>query len=434
VSDRTDWWNLYRIDADSVHGALDGPGEPWANVDVPAEAMASIEGEVAVPAWVFRQSRYTFLADGRVALAYAAGGTDHVAVLTPAVTLADGMRQPASLVDLQTDHVAVSSLHADGHGLVLVGATATSEAAVTILDLPPGRDATMAPIRRPREIAVGPEWLSTPESITVPTADGSATHALLYRPRHPSVAAPADARPPLLVLSHGGPTSAARPQLSLAIQFWTTRGFAVVDVDYRGSTGYGRRYRQALAGRWGEVDVDDCVAVARHLADRGEIDAGRVAIRGGSAGGYTTLCALAFRDAFHAGTSLYGVADLEALARDTHKFESRYLDSLVGPYPAARDLYVERSPIHHVEGFACPLLVLQGSEDVIVPPAQSEMIVDAVRDKGLPVAYLTFEGEQHGFRQASSIKRALEAELYFYSRVFDFELPEPIDPVPIDNL
>jgi dipeptidyl aminopeptidase/acylaminoacyl peptidase len=182
------------------------------------------------------------------------------------------------------------------------------------------------------------------------------------------------------------------------------------------------------------VDVDDCVAVARHLVDEGEADGSRLAIRGGSAGGYTTLCALAFRDDFRAGTSLYGVADLEALARDTHKFESRYLDSLVGPYPADRGRYVERSPIHHVEGFDCPLLVLQGLEDEIVPPAQSEMIVDAVKAKGLPVAYLTFEGEQHGFRQASSIRRALEAELYFYSRVFDFELPEPIDPISIDNL
>jgi len=257
---------------------------------------------------------------------------------------------------------------------------------------------------------------------------------VFYPPTHPGVSAPEGSAPPLLVLSHGGPTSAARPQLSLSVQFWTSRGFAVADVNYRGSSGYGRAYRQALAGQWGIVDVDDCVAVARHLADAGLVDGDRLAIRGGSAGGYTTLCALAFRDDFRAGTSLYGVADLEALARDTHKFESRYLDSLVGPLPAEADRYLARSPIHHVEGFNCPLLVLQGLEDQIVPPAQSEMIVDAVRAKGLPVAYLAFEGEQHGFRQATTIRRALEAELYFYSRVFDFELAEPIEPVAIDNL
>jgi len=218
------------------------------------------------------------------------------------------------------------------------------------------------------------------------------------------------------------------------VQYWTSRGFAVADVNYRGSTGYGRTYRQALAGCWGIADVDDCVAVAEHLAAAGRVDPERLAIRGGSAGGYTTLCALAFRDCFGAGASLYGVADLEALALDTHKFESRYLDSLVGPYPAARDEYVARSPIHHVDGFACPLIVLQGTEDEIVPPAQSQMIVDAVRAKGLPVAYVSFEGEQHGFRRADSIKRALEAEHYFFARVFNLDPTELAEPVVIENL
>jgi len=257
---------------------------------------------------------------------------------------------------------------------------------------------------------------------------------VLYRPTHPEVVGTAGAAPPLIVMSHGGPTSAARPQLSLTVQYWTSRGYAVVDVNYRGSTGYGRAYRQALAGEWGMVDVDDCVAVAASLAGSGQVDGGRLAIRGGSAGGYTTLCALAFHDTFTAGCSLYGVADLEALARDTHKFESRYLDSLIGPYPEARERYLERSPIHHVDGFACPLIVLQGLEDEVVPPAQSEMIVDAVRAKGLPVAYVTFEGEQHGFRRAESIKRALEAEHYFFAQVFGLVPDEPMESVPIDNL
>ena len=317
---------------------------------------------------------------------------------------------------------------------MFLGGSPQRETVVAVADLPAHGEATIGIIRPGRPLGLGPEWFAEPRSLTVESPDGSRTHAVFYAPTHPQASAPAGSVPPLLVLSHGGPTSAARPQLSLSIQYWTSRGFAVVDVNYRGSTGYGREYRQALSGQWGVADVDDCVAVARHLADAGLVDAERLAIRGGSAGGYTTLAALAFRDDFRAGTSLYGVADLEALARDTHKFESRYLDSLVGPLPDEAERYRERSPIHHVHGFDCPLLVLQGLEDEIVPPAQSEMIVAAVREKGLPVAYLAFEGEQHGFRQASTIKRALEAELYFYSKVFDFELAEPIEPVAIDNL
>jgi dipeptidyl aminopeptidase/acylaminoacyl peptidase len=235
---------------------------------------------------------------------------------------------------------------------------------------------------------------------------------------------------------HGGPTGAARPMLQLGTQYWTSRGFAVVDVNYGGSTGYGREYRRQLDGAWGVVDLDDCVAAAGWLAAEGRVDGSRLCIRGGSAGGYTTLAALAFRDTFAAGASHYGVADLEALATETHKFESRYLDGLVGPYPEARDVYVERSPIHHVDGFDRPLIVLQGLEDEVVPPNQAEMIVDALRAKAVPVAYVTFEGEQHGFRQAPNIRRALDSELSFYAQVFRFEVPatEGIEPVPIENL
>jgi dipeptidyl aminopeptidase/acylaminoacyl peptidase len=233
----------------------------------------------------------------------------------------------------------------------------------------------------------------------------------------------------LLVLSHGGPTSAARPVLDLVKQFWTSRGFALVDVNYGGSTGYGRPYRERLQGRWGIVDVEDCVAAATFLAAEGVVDPDRLAIRGGSAGGYTTLCALAFADTFSAGASHYGVADCEALARDTHKFESRYLDGLIGPYPEAVDVYRERSPIHHVEGFDQPLIVFQGLEDEVVPPSQSEAIVAALRSKGVPCAYVSFPGEQHGFRQAANIVRALEAELWFYGQVFGFAPADTIDPV-----
>ncbi len=426
LSDRSNWWNLYRID---VAGEV--------------RAVAPLEAEIGVPHWVFGQSRYAFLADGRVAIAYASGGLDHLAVVTPQATgspgsgSGEGSAGAASadvVVDLEAEFVALASLRPYGHGFVFLGGSPRRETVVAVADLPVHGEATIGIIRPGRPLGLGTEWFSEPKSLTVELADGSRTHAVFYAPTHPQARAPEGSAPPLLVLSHGGPTSAARPQLSLSIQYWTSRGFAVVDVNYRGSTGFGREYRQALSGQWGVADVDDCVAVARHLADAGLVDAERLAIRGGSAGGYTTLAALAFRDDFRAGTSLYGVADLEALARDTHKFESRYLDSLVGPFPAEAERYRERSPIHHVQGFDCALLVLQGLEDEIVPPAQSEMIVAAVRDKGLPVAYLAFEGEQHGFRQASTIKRALEAELYFYSKVFDFDLAEPIEPVVIDNL
>ena len=235
-------------------------------------------------------------------------------------------------------------------------------------------------------------------------------------------------------MSHGGPTSSTGTGLRLSIQYWTSRGIAVLDVDYRGSSGYGRAYRDALKGRWGIADVDDCVNGALFLVAQGKADAKRLAITGGSAGGYTTLCALTFQDTFKAGASHYGISDLEALAKDTHKFESRYLDSLIGPFPEQRSLYVERSPIHFTDRLSCPMILFQGLEDKVVPPNQAEKMVQAVRAKGLPVAYLTFEGEQHGFRKAENIKRVLEAELYFYSKVFQFELADLVDPVTIENL
>jgi dipeptidyl aminopeptidase/acylaminoacyl peptidase len=291
-------------------------------------------------------------------------------------------------------------------------------------------------LRPPRDLGIPGGWFSAPEPVSFATTGGRTAHALFYPPTNPEVAPPPGEAPPLLVMIHGGPTSAARPMLQLGTQFWTSRGFAVVDVNYGGSVGYGRAYRNQLRGQWGVVDLDDCEAAARWLGEQGRVDPSRLCIRGGSAGGYTTLAALAFRDTFAAGASHFGVADLEALATETHKFESRYLDGLVGPYPERRDLYRERSPIHHVEGFDKPLIVLQGLEDEVVPPNQAEMIVDALRTKGVPVAYVTFAGEQHGFRQAANIRRALEAELSFYAQVFGFETPpgEAIEPVEVENL
>jgi dipeptidyl aminopeptidase/acylaminoacyl peptidase len=259
-------------------------------------------------------------------------------------------------------------------------------------------------------------------------------YGFVYAPKNPGFSAPASELPPLLVVSHGGPTAAATTALSLTIQYWTSRGFAVLDVNYGGSTGFGRVYRERLRRKWGIVDVDDCANGARHLVKQGEVDGDRLIITGGSAGGYTTLCALTFRDVFRAGASHYGISDAEALEKDTHKFESRYSDGLIGPYPERRDIYFERSPINFTERLSCPVIFFQGLEDKVVPPNQAEMMVDALRAKGIPVAYLPFEGEQHGFRQAKNIKRALDGELYFYSRVFGFELAEPVEPVEIENL
>jgi len=288
-------------------------------------------------------------------------------------------------------------------------------------------------LRPPRDLGLPPGTISEPSHVSFRTADGLTAHALYYPPANPEAEGEEGTLPPLLVAIHGGPTSAARPQLQLGIQFWTSRGFGVVDVNYRGSSGYGRSYRRALDEAWGIADVEDCVAAALHLAERGEVDVERLAIHGGSAGGFTTLCGL-LTGRFAAGTSSYGVTDLEALARDTHKFESRYLDTLVGPYPELRDRYVERSPIHHVDELRTPLLVLQGLEDEIVPPSQAEILVEALRANGVPFAYLAFEGEQHGFRKATTIIRALGAELVFYAGVLGFEPADELEPVDIENL
>ncbi len=275
-----------------------------------------------------------------------------------------------------------------------------------------------------------------PEPLEFPTGDGAIAHALYYPPTNPEAQGPAGEKPPLLVMIHGGPTSAARPLLAIGKQYWTSRGFAVVDVNYRGSTGYGRAYRDLLQGEWGIADVEDCGAVCRFLVQRGDVHPDRLCIRGGSAGGFTTLAALVHDDTFAAGASHFGVADLGALAADTHKFESRYLDGLVGPWPEARATYDERSPINHTDRIDRPLVVFQGLEDEVVPPRQSEMIVEAVRAKGVPVAYVAFEGEQHGFRKAENIRAALDGELSFYAQVLGFELPpdEGIELLAVENL
>ena len=315
--------------------------------------------------------------------------------------------------------------------MVFIGASSTASTSIVSLNL---ATRNLEVLRRSRETAVDAGYLAEPQAIEFPTEDALTAHGYFYPPRNRDYAARANEKPPLLVLSHGGPTSSSSASLKYSIQYWTSRGIAVLDVNYGGSSGYGRAYRERLNGNWGIVDVDDCINGARYLVEIGAADGNRLAIRGGSAGGYTTLCALTFRNAFKAGASHYGISDLEALARDTHKFESRYLDRLIGPYPERRDLYVERSPIHFTDRLNCPMILFQGLEDKVVPPNQAEKMVEAVRAKKLPVAYLTFEGEQHGFRKAENIKRVLEAELYFYSKVFGFELADPVEPVEIENL
>jgi len=289
-------------------------------------------------------------------------------------------------------------------------------------------------LRRSNDLEIFPRYFSVPRAIEFPTEGGLTAHGFFYPPQNPDYRAPENEKPPLIVKSHGGPTAAASTALSLSVQYWTSRGFAVLDVNYGGSTGYGRQYRERLNKKWGIVDVDDCVNGARHLADRGEVDGDRLIITGGSAGGYTTLCALTFRHTFKAGASHFGVSDAEALARDTHKYESQYLTGLLGPYPERRDIYYERSPINFPERLSCPVIFFQGLEDKIVPPNQAEMMVAALKAKGLPVAYVPFAGEQHGFRRAENIKRALDGEMYFYSRVFGFSLADPVEPVEIENL
>ena len=317
-------------------------------------------------------------------------------------------------------------------GQVVFGAGSPAQPfSILRLDL---ADNSVESLRRASSETVDSGYLSEPQAIEFPTENGLTAHAFYYPPRNVDFTAPEGQQPPLLVKSHGGPTAAAQVSLSLSIQYWTSRGIAVLDVNYGGSTGYGREYRDRLKGQWGIVDVDDCVNGARYLVERGEVDGNRLAIDGGSAGGYTTLAALAFRDVFRAGASHYGVSDLRALAQHTHKFESRYLDSLVGTYPEREDLFLERSPINHIEGLSCPLILFQGLEDRIVPPSQAELMFEAVKARGLPCAYIPFEGEQHGFRRAENIRRALDGELYFYSRVFGFELADPVEPVEIENL
>ncbi|HEU5015409.1 MAG TPA: S9 family peptidase [Roseiflexaceae bacterium] len=404
VSDRTGWWNMYR----------------WHNGE--AQALAPMEAEWGVPQWVFGMSTYGIDADGHVIATVSKDGIGHVVVLEP---------DSGHLTWVPTPFTSLDGIRVQGHRAVFLGGMPTAPTALYDHDL---RTGDTVALRRSSDLEIDKGYLSEPQSIEFPTENGLTAYGIFYPPKNKLYHAPDGELPPLIVKSHGGPTSATSAAFDLRIQYWTSRGFAVLDVDYGGSTGYGREYRERLYGQWGVVDVDDCVNGARYLADQGLVDGERLAITGGSAGGYTTLCALTFRDAFKAGASYFGLSELEVFVRDTHKFESRYLEQLVGPYPEKKALYKERSPINYVDQINAPMIFLQGLDDKVVPPNQSELVVDVLRNKGLPVALLEFEGEGHGFRRAETIKRALEAELYFYGRVFGFMPADEIDAVDIENM
>jgi len=409
VSDRTGWWNLYRI----------ADGEPTV---VHEEAA-----EYGTPQWVFGLATYQPMDDGSILAVRNAGGSHDLVRLDPGT----GSRESASLPYAAYPHPRLAS---DGETVVAVAAGPATPPSV--VRWTPG--STSEVLAQSFTLDLGPRMLSEPTHVTFPTGeDGSEeAHSLYYPPRHADHELPrgdegdgGDA-PPLVVKVHGGPTSQVLPVADLEIQYFTTRGIGVVDLNYRGSTGYGRAYRERLAGEWGVIDTEDCVAVAEHLAEQGRADSDRLAIRGGSAGGYATLCALAFHDTFDAGASYYGVADLRALAEHTHKFESRYLDGLVGPLPEADATYAGRSPAEHADGITTPLLVLQGGEDRVVPPEQAETLVSALVENGTPYAYLEFPDERHGFRTAGAREAALAAELGFYGELFGFDPagdPEPVE-------
>jgi dipeptidyl aminopeptidase/acylaminoacyl peptidase len=403
ISDRTGWGNIYRYQQGKI------------------ECLLSARAEFGLPQWVFGQSTYGFAGDHQIICTYTQGGIWHLASLNLTTHKITEIDQP---------YTEISHLRVGSNRVVFIGATATQGAAVIELDLAKSQ---LAVLQAAPAVSVDPHYFSQPQVLAFPTSDHQIAYAFYYPPTNPDYQAPATEKPPLLVKSHGGPTGSTSSQLSLRVQYWTSRGFGYLDVNYRGSTGYGRDYVQQLAGQWGIVDVQDCIDGAQYLVEQGLADVDRLAISGGSAGGYTTLCALTFHDVFKAGASYYGVSDLAALAQDTHKFESRYLDRLVAPYPAGADVYHARSPINFPEKLNCPIVFFQGLEDAVVPPNQATMMVDALQQRGVAVAYVPFVGEQHGFRQAANIKRALEGEFYFYAQVFGFQPADVIEPIKISN-
>ncbi len=404
VSDRNGWWNLHRLDGDQV------------------QEVYGMPAEFCGPAWLLAGSTYAFETESSLLCAYTSNGCGKLGRLN----LLTG-----ELLNIPTPFTTFRDIHAGPGFTVFVGGSPTSPTVVARLE---GSTDEVTVLRRPNNCEFNAAYLSSPQDIRFPTEDGDVAHGFYYPPTHTDCQGPPTDVPPLLVKCHGGPTAAASLEFRLEIQFWTTRGFAVLDLNYRGSTGYGRSYREKLRGNWGVTDVIDCVDGANYLVAKGLADPERLAVTGGSAGGYTTLATVAFRDTFKVAASYFGISDLTFFSQETHKFESRYLDSLVGPYPECRQLYHDRSPINFVDRITCPIIFFQGDEDVVVPSNQSESMVNAIRHRGQPVAYLSFAGEQHGFRRSETIRRALDAELFFYSLIFGLSPADNLEPVIVNNM
>jgi dipeptidyl aminopeptidase/acylaminoacyl peptidase len=404
VSDPEGWWNLHR----------------WEGKE--AISVCPIAAEFGLPQWVFGMSSYGFDEAGEIVATYCEEGRWRLGRI-------DVMS--GTLTPIETAYCDFGALNVKGSNAYFVGGHVSKPPALVVLDLG-GQDVEV--VRRSTDVAIDPKQISPAQAISFPTRGGEEAYGFYYPPANGNTVAPDGTLPPLIVKSHGGPTSQTGEALNLKIQYWTSRGFAVLDVNYRGSTGYGRAYRERLRGDWGVIDVEDCEAGADFLVKTRQVDGDRLIITGGSAGGYTTLCALTFCNTFKAGASHYGIGDLSTLATDTHKFESRYLDRLIGPWPSAKPLYRERSPINFANRLDCPVIFFQGLDDKVVPPNQAETMVAALKEKGTPVAYCLFEGEGHGFRQAANMKRVLEGELYFYGRIFGFTPADEIEPLAIENL
>ena len=403
VSDRSGWWNLFRFRDDATE------------VVIPEQA------ECGVPQWVFGMSTYAFPDSDHVVVATTRDGSWQLSRFG----LATGRREA-----LASDWTSIDGVAADdGCILILAGGGAR---ALSVVSIDPQGAETV--LKSAIDGVLDQSTISKPQAITYATSDGDQAHGFFYPPSNPVYRGPNKEKPPLLMICHGGPTSATATTLRLDIQFWTSRGFAVFDVNYRGSTGYGRGYRQKLYGTWGLADVDDCIHGARHLARQGLVDSKRMVIRGGSAGGYTVLNALTCHDEFSAGSSFFGIGDLESMFETTHKFEACYDHWLIGPKESRKSIAEQRSPINSADRIKCPVIFFQGLDDKVVPPDQSESMVQALKDNKVPVAYLEFEGEGHGFRQSQNIRRSYEAELYFFGKVMGFEPADKLDAVEITHL
>jgi dipeptidyl aminopeptidase/acylaminoacyl peptidase len=407
LTDRSNWWSLYRVSGQTF--------EPVAHDED--------ETEIGGPMWTLGTSYYAFCAGNSVVTVMDQGGVEHLSLL-------DLKGSGSKTIPIPDVTSIASMILADDRIVAVLKYTNKPSALVSFKT-----DGTDILVIRTTSKSTDPAWSSPYQLVTFPTGEGNAVaHGIYLPPQNPDVNAPVDQSPPLIVTVHGGPTGVSSPGYSLAQQFWTSRGFAILDLNYRGSTGFGREYRQALYGNWGVADVEDAVAGAKWLSDKKLADPARLIIRGGSAGGFTVLAAHAFHNTFSAGASHYGISDLTILAKETHKFESRYIDQVIGPYPEFEHIYQERSPINHLDNFNAPLIMLQGLEDKVVPPNQSEMIYEALKTRGVPTAYVSFEGEGHGFRKAENIVHAIQAELYFYSRVLNMPVADDLPKLKIDNL